>query len=154
MIPSIPPIGHVGDFASRRSFYHHPGIDLYCSDGQEIIAMEDGVVVNFDNFTGPNSTPPSPWWNETFAVLIEGASGVIGYCELKIINSLKIGDIIKAGDPIGHIIPVLKKDKGNGTTMLHLEYYIHGTRDHVTWELDTDMPKELINPRVILKNFI
>lgn len=150
-IPSIPPINHVGDFAYRRSFYYHPGIDLYCAEGQEVIAMEDGVVVHFDNFTGPTSTPPSPWWNETFAVMVEGASGVIGYCELLIADSLDIGDHIKAGDSIGHITPVLKKDKGNGTTMLHLEYYTHGTRDHATWVLDTPKPEELLNPRTLLE---
>lgn len=114
--------------------------------------MEDGIVVHFDNFTGPDSTPPSPWWNQTYAVLVEGESGVIGYCELMIDDELDIGQKIKAGTTIGEIVPVLKKDKGNGTTMLHLEYYTHGTRDHVTWVLDEPKPENLLNPRILLEN--
>jgi murein DD-endopeptidase MepM/ murein hydrolase activator NlpD len=151
MVPSIPPEGHVGDFAFRRSFYYHPGIDLYCGDGQDVVAIEDGVVVHFEHFTGTNANPSSPWWNDTFAVMVEGASGVIGYCELLMADELDVGDKIKAGDLIGKITPVLKKDKGNGTTMLHLELYLSGTREHVTWVLDTAKPTELLNPRNLLE---
>lgn len=149
--PAIPAEGHVGDFAFRRSFYHHPGIDIYCGNGQEVVAIEDGIVVGFEYFTGVGAKPPSPWWNDTFAVMVEGKSGVIGYCELMIEDELDIGQKIEAGDPIGKIIPVLKKDKGNGTTMLHLELYVPGTRHHVTWVLDTIRPAELLNPRNLLE---
>lgn len=132
--PAIPPVGHVGDFAFRRSFYHHPGIDLYCDDGQQVVAIEEGVVVHFEHFTGAKANPPSPWWNDTYSVLVETKNyGVIGYCELFMDDYLDIGDHVRAGDPIGNIVPVLKKDKGNGTTMLHLELYEPGTRHHVTW---------------------
>lgn len=148
--PSIPSEGSVGDFAFRRSFYH-PGIDLYCDKDQEVVSIEDGVVVYFETFTGPNADPPSPWWNQTFSVMIEGASGVIGYCELLIEDELDIGTKVKAGDPVGNIVPVLKKDKGNGTTMLHIELYEPGTRGHVTWVLDEEKPEELLNPRKLLE---
>jgi murein DD-endopeptidase MepM/ murein hydrolase activator NlpD len=148
--PAIPPECHMGDFAYRRSFYHHPGIDIYCENGQQVVAIEDGVVVGFEHFTGEGANPPSPWWNNTFAVMVEGESGVIGYCELLIEDELDIGQKVKAGDPIGNIVPVLKKDKGNGTTMLHLELYTAGTRHHVTWVLDTEKPVELLNPRDLL----
>ena len=147
--PQIPSKGHVGDFAFRRSFYHHPGIDLYCKIGHLVQAIEDGVVVHIENFTGPNANPPSPWWNETFSIMVEGKSGVIGYCEM--IVYLKVGDVVKAGDILGYITPVLKKDKGNGTTMLHLEHYTPGTVQHVTWVLDTEKPKQLLNPRNLLR---
>lgn len=150
-LPAIPPEGHVGDFAIRRSFYHHPGIDLYCERGQEVVAIEDGIIVHFEVFTGPNANPPSPWWLPTCSVMIEGTSGVIGYCELYVENKLDIGDKVKAGDRIGAITPVLKKDKGNGTSMLHLELYVHGTKHHVTWALDTEKPSELLNPRPLLE---
>lgn len=149
--PAIPSEGHVGDFAFRRSFYYHPGIDIYCEKGREVVAIESGIVVGFEHFTGAGANPPSPWWNDTFAVMVEGASGVIGYCELMIADELDIGQKIVAGDPIGNIVPVLKKDKGNGTTMLHLELYVPGTRGHVTWVLDTPKPEELLNPRELLE---
>ena len=147
---SIPSEGAVGDFAFKRSFYFHPGIDLYCDYGQEIIAIEDGVVVNIETFTGPMAIPPSPWWNETFSIMIEGDSGVLGYCEIKPVSYLKVGVKVKAGDLIATVIPVLKRDKGNGTTMLNFEQYTYGTREHVTWELGTEKPSNLLNPRELL----
>ncbi len=148
--PDVLPEGHVGDFAFRRSFYHHPGIDIYCDLGQEVQAIEDGVVVHIENFTGPDANPPSPWWMETWSILIEGASGVLGYCELKPSPHIQVGMSVKEGDVIATIVPVLKKDKGNGTTMLHFEQYAAGTRHHVTWVLDTEKPVELLSPRDLL----
>ena len=154
LTPSIPKWGHVGDFAFRRSYYYHPGIDLYCGDIQIVQAIEDGVVVNVENFTGPNADPPSPWWNETFSIMVEGASGVIGYCELNPHKHLQIGQRVGEGESIALIVPVLKKDKGNGTTMLHLENYAPGTKHHETWVLDTDKSECLLNPRPLLEKII
>jgi hypothetical protein len=151
-IPSIPPLYHVGDFAFRRSFYHHPGIDIYCDLGQEVQAIEDGTVVHIENFTGPQANPPSPWWLETWSILIEGKSGVLGYCELKPLSHLHVGYRVTEGELIATIVPVLKRDKGNGTTMLHFEHYSTGTTNHVTWVLDTEKPIELINPRGLLES--
>ncbi len=150
-LPSIPPEGHVGDFAFRRSFYHHPGIDIYCSLGQEVQAIEDGKIILIEHFTGAQANPSSPWWNDTQSILIEGASGVLGYCELLPLPHLRAGLDIKAGEVIATIIPVLKRDKGNGTTMLHFERYSPGTTNHVTWVLDSPKPIELVNPRSLLE---
>jgi hypothetical protein len=144
----------VGDFAYRRSHYYHPGIDLYCADLQPVQTIEPGVIVNIDNFTGPNSTPSSPWWLETFSIMVEGESGVIGYCELMPLSNLKIGTKLLGGETIALITPVLKKDKGNGRTMLHLEQYLPGTRQHAHWELDTPKPESLVNPRQLLEKII
>ena len=149
--PSLPLPGAVGDFAFRRSFYHHPGVDVYCGFGQEIQAIEDGVVVHIENFTGPHANPPSPWWCETWSILIEGKSGVLGYCELKPLPHIKVGSSVKEGELIATIVPVLKKDKGNGVTMLHFEHYVPGTKHHVTWVLDTIKPDELVNSRYLLE---
>ena len=55
---------------------------------------------------------------------------------------------------LGRITPVLKRDKGNGTTMLHLELYRVGTRSHVTWHHDEDRPEELQDPIDFLKQLI
>ena len=149
--PAIPNYGAVGDFAFRRSFYYHPGIDLYCPDLEIVQSIEEGTVVHLENFTGPNANPPSPWWNETFAIMVEGASGVIGYCELLPFDHLHVGMHVHEGEAIATITPILKKDKGNGTTMLHLEHYLPGTREHVTWYLDTPKPNTLLNPRNLLE---
>ncbi len=149
---TIPAEGSVGDFAFRRSFYYHPGIDLYCGLHDEIQAMEDGIVIKVEHFTGVDASPPSPWWNDTWSILIEGASGVLGYCEIMPKYMIAPGYKVKEGEVIAVVIPVLKKDKGNGTTMLHFEQYAPGTTDHVTWVLDTKKPKNLRNPRELLEN--
>lgn len=152
--PDIAAKNGVGDFAYRRSFYHHPGIDIYCGFGQEIVAMEHGKIVNIEEFTGPDANPPSPWWNPTRSLMIEGASGVLGYCEVLPFPWLELGDIVLVGQPIAMVVPVLKKDKGNGITMLHFEQYVIGTRNHVTWVLDKEMPPELMDPRSFLEKAI
>lgn len=152
--PELVSEGAVGDFAFRRSFYHHPGVDIYCDDLQLVQAIETGTVVHIENFTGPNAIPPSPWWLETWSVMVEGVSGVIGYCELKPLDHIKVGSVISEGEVFAAITPVLKKDKGNGRTMLHLEHYLPGTKHHVTWVLDTPKPKELLNSRFLLEKII
>lgn len=149
--PNLPTEGSVGSFAHKRSYYYHPGVDLYCGEGQEIVAVEDGIVVNVEIFTGPSADPTSPWWNETWGVLVEGASGVLGYCELKPMFYIKQGLKLKSGDLIGHVIPVLKRDKGNGTTMLHFELYLKGTRTHMTWHHDEPQPVEMCDPTELLR---
>jgi len=149
--PNIPSDGSPGSFAYKRARTYHPGVDLYCDEEQEVVAIEDGTVVNVCVFTGPEATPPSPWWNETWGVLVEGESGVIGYCELKPIFYIKKGFKLKKGDMIGRIIPVLKRDKGNGTTMLHFELYLKGSRDHADWHHDEPQPVELCDPTPLLR---
>ncbi len=72
---SIPSERQPGGFGYKRSFYHHPGVDLYCLVGTPVFAIEDGEVVLIDVFTGNDATPPSPWWTQS--ILIEGKSGVI-----------------------------------------------------------------------------
>lgn len=150
-IPNIPADNSPGSFGFKRSYYYHPGIDLYCLAGTEVVAIEDGTVVNVEIFTGPQATPVSPWWNETLAVLIEGVSGVLGYCEIKPYYEIVPNQKVKAGDFIGFVIPVLKKDKGNGTTMLHFEKYKTGTKSHVTWHLGKEKPESLEDPTDFLK---
>jgi hypothetical protein len=153
-VPALPILNGVGDFASRRSFYHHPGIDVYCDFGQEVIAIEPGIITNIECFTGVNATPTSPWWNETWSIMIEGTLGALGYCELKPLSHIKLGYKVSEGEIIATIIPVLKKDKGNGVTMLHFEQYIPGTKDHVTWVLDKEKPITLLNPRPLLEKIM
>jgi len=101
--------------------------------------------------TGPNAEPPSPWWLETWSILIEGKSGVLGYCEIKPMPHIKVGISIKEGELIATVVPVLKKNKGNGTTMLHFEHYESGIKHHVTWLLDMIKPEELKDSRLLLE---
>ncbi len=144
IVPGAMP--HPGSFGAIRKFDIHTGIDLYCELQQSVLAVEDGEIVLIENFTGAHAIPSSPWWNDTQAILIEGDSGVVVYGEIKPLETLKIGDIVKRGETIGNVITVLKKDKGTPATMLHLELYKKGTRETVIWNLGTPQPEVLLNP--------
>jgi murein DD-endopeptidase MepM/ murein hydrolase activator NlpD len=72
--PLMPDV--VGQFGHRRKFDTHTGVDLYCELGTNIVACEDGIVVNIQWFTGANALTedgiPSNWWNDTKAILVVG----------------------------------------------------------------------------------
>lgn len=142
------PVGdaHPGAFGFVRANHVHEGVDLYCPEGTPVHAVEDGTVVAIIPFTGPSAEPPSPWWHDTLAVLVEGASGVVVYGEVGIDTGIDVGTALKAGEPFAHVVRVLRKDKGRPTTMLHLELHIPGTRDAFEWTQDGGRPASLLDP--------
>lgn len=144
---------HPGSFGFQRKFHKHEGVDLYAPEGTEVFAVEDGIVVNILHFTGIHSNPPSSWWNDTFAVMVEGSSGVVLYGEIKSIQ-VNVGDNIVAGQFIGKITTVLKRDKGRPMSMLHLELYKMGSRDAVEWPIDSKCPKSLCDPTTHLMKLV
>lgn len=147
----LPTDNHLGAFGTPRKFDVHTGIDLYTTKDSEVFAIEDGEIVAIEWFTG--AMVKMPWWNDTQAIAIKGKSGVINYGEVQPHYDIMIGDIVKEGDLIGWVIPVLKKDKGKvpSTSMLHLELYAEYNGKWCTWELGEDQPKNLLNPLEILK---
>lgn len=141
---------YCGSFGAVRKFDIHCGYDCYCDEGQIVVAVEDGKIISIENFTGENANPPSPWWNNTKAVLIEGASGVVVYGEINPLSSIKVGEKVKAGKILGKVITVLKKDKGLPMAMLHIELYKSGTKETVIWNLGEPQPDNLLNPLIYL----
>jgi hypothetical protein len=145
----VPKEGEPGYFGAVRKFDIHTGIDLYCSPYQAVYAIESGVVVKMEDFTGEDAG--SPWWNATKAVLVEGESGVIVYGEISPMEGMYVGERLEKGDFIGNVIPVLKKRKGDiPEHMLHLELMTHGSYTTLVWELDTPKPECLLNPERLL----
>jgi murein DD-endopeptidase MepM/ murein hydrolase activator NlpD len=122
---------HPGAYGTRRKYHTHEGVDLYCPAETPVSAVEEGVVVAVVPFTGPGATPPSPWWQDTEAVLVEGASGVVVYGEVS--PAVVVGEHVARGGLVGHVLQVLTKDKGRPMSMLHLELHEHGTRDTFEW---------------------
>lgn len=128
----IPVGNHPGAFGTQRKHERHTGVDLYTYDGARVTAVEDGVVVGIEHFTGEWDN--SPWWNNTDCILIEGASGVVCYGEVTASKYLQVGERVVAGNCIGYVTRVLKDGKerpdipGHSTSMLHMELYPHGTR--------------------------
>ena len=144
----LPVPGDPGYFGALRKFDIHTGIDLYCEDGTPVAAMEDGVVVGVEKFTGEHAG--SSWWNNTWAILVEGKSGVIVYGEIIIDDSVVIGSPVTRGQLIGHVKQVLKVDKGvTPTSMLHLELLEHGCYHTLWWYHGEPQPEELRNPIIL-----
>ncbi len=131
-----------GRFGAERKHDIHTGLDLYCLPGDQVYAIEDGVVVNVCDFTG--SKADSPWWRDTKAVLVKGKSGVLLYGEIE--TDLEAGEDVEEGDLIGIVKTVLKVDKGLPMTMLHMELYdADYTGDGEWWPLEQPQPAKLRN---------
>lgn len=145
---------HPGSFGAIRKHDIHTGIDLYCDPGTLVYSITYGEVVSISQFTG--EAVGCGWWNDTFEVTIKTLEGkFIVYGEIQPEPTLKLGQSVSTGDVLGHVIPVLKKDKGLPMTMLHLEYYNEMyDLNPVVWELDTKKPETLMNPLfLIFKTF-
>lgn len=150
--PLIPSGEHPGAFGFKRKYDIHSGVDLYCNENDNVLAVEDGEVVAIEPFTGPKAG--HPWWLDTMCVAISGETGLVNYGEIKPLETLKIGDKIKAGEKIGTVIPCLKEGKerkdipGHSRFMLHIELYKKGTKYfHKGWQYtDKEKPEELLDP--------
>ncbi len=127
---------HPGAFGFVRNKHIHEGVDLYVPQGTPVSTVEAGEIVAVLPFTGEHvakiGKPASPWWLETFALLVEGESGVVVYGEIGF-PALKVGTKVPAGEYVGNVTRVLRTDKGRPTTMLHLELHRHGTRMWADW---------------------
>jgi len=146
----IPIDNHVGAFGVQRKMHIHNGVDLYCEFLEAVYAVEKGKIVDVRQWTGKDAG--SPWWNDTWAVLVEGESGVIAYGELCEHDRVEdeIGTEIRRGELIGFVKPVLKKDKGRPTSMLHLQMYKHGHLCSGGWDTNNPKPETLIDPTPFL----
>lgn len=163
MLPDSP-----GRFAAVRSEDVHAGVDLYCELGTEVQAMCPGTVVAIENFTGKQvgqkyqygdgdpsmPQPPSPWWNDTDAVLVQSDTdgSVILYGELEADPELRVGAKIEQGQLLGVIKKaVLKSNKGRPMVMLHLEYHEpSGSPESFGWNLGCPKPNKLRDPEILL----
>ena len=145
MVPIAP---HVGGFGVVRKFHVHEGVDLYCVHGDPVYCVEPGIVKCITPFTGEHAG--SPWWNNTFAVLVEGEHGQINYGEIIPHPQLKIGDRVQRGDHLGDVTEILMKDKGRPRSMLHFELYTHGEVDLATWKPNRPKPARLLDPTQLL----
>ena len=147
---NVPLFPHKGAFAATRKYHMHEGVDLYADDGEQVFAVEDSIIVKIENFTGLNANPPSPWWEDTMAVLAEGASGVVVYGEIDPLWTLSERSILRRGDLVGFVKRVLRVDKGLPMSMLHLELHVHGTTSTCEWKRGEYPPETLRDPTYFL----
>lgn len=146
----IPLSDHPGSFGYVRKNHIHEGVDLYGNKGEEVFAIESGDVSGIFPFTG--SHMGMPWWNDTWAMSIEDGTGIWVYGEIEPYWNL-FGTHVKAGQPIGRLLTVLKHDKGRPMTMLHLERRKHGFASlSFEWLLNEPQPDFLLDPTEHLTN--
>src|SRR5262245_21902124 len=107
-MPLVPRAPHQGGFGAVRRHDYHTGVDLYVGDGTPLIAIEAGYVVKLGLFTGEGVG--TPWWNETWAVVIEGAHGAICYGEIQAATWLRPDVFVGEGAQLGTVRRVLRTD--------------------------------------------
>lgn len=138
----LPLAPHPGAFGVRRANHTHEGLDMYAPHGTPVFAVEAGVVVAVKPFTGPHAG--LPWWLDTWAVFVEGPSGVVVYGEVEPV--VAAGAPVAAGQTIGTVSTVLAKDKGRPRAMLHLELHVAGSRVAPEWLVHDERPAQLLDP--------
>lgn len=142
----LPLAPHPGAFGVRRANHTHEGVDLYAPHGTPVFAVEPGVVVEVKPFTGPHAGLPH--WLDTWAVFVEGPSGVVVYGEVD--ASVAAGEMVGAGQQLGTVRTVLVKDKGRPRAMLHLELHVAGSRIAPEWLEHDQRPAVLQDPTPFL----
>lgn len=146
MATGLPLPPHPGAFGVRRKMHFHEGVDLYLPTSTPITAVEEGEVIEVRQFTGPELG--QPWWHQTWAVWVQGPSGVVVYGEIA--AHIKVGAAVHAGTLLGVVIPVLTKNKGRPMTMLHIELHSDGSKEAPEWLLDVPRPAVLRDPTPFL----
>lgn len=149
--PRLPIPGEPGAFGAVRKHDIHTGVDIYCDDEAYVFAAEEGHVVALEKFTGEHAG--SPWWRNTWALLIEGESGVIVYGEIvPRWHIARPGMYIGHGELIGQVKRVLKEDKGvTPTSMLHLELLKPGSKETGWWHHGEPQPDYILDPTELVR---
>jgi len=130
----IPGNGEPGSFWEDRGDRNHCGVDIYAPAGSEVLAIEQGEVIDEGLQTSPDRVA---YWNTTRYILVRTRSGL--YCRYAELGNtrVKIGDRVLEGEVIGHIGEVIKPHLVDGCSpiyiqrlkmagtcsMLHLEVY-------------------------------
>jgi|ERR1035437_3067061 murein DD-endopeptidase MepM/ murein hydrolase activator NlpD len=144
----IPTPDKSGGFGHRRKHDVHTGIDLYCEEGTEVFAIDDGEVVAIFPFTGKKAD--SGWWEDTDAIMVKHIYCTVLYGEIIIESKLKVGSKVSEGDLLGKVKRVLKEDKGLPMSMLHIEKYELESIEAVWWFLNGEKPTDLLDPYSLL----
>ncbi len=154
------PVSGQGSFWEDRGDRHHCGIDLYATLGEEIFALADGEVIAIEIMTHPDYRH---YWNITYQMVVKSKDFYIKYGEIQE-PELKVGDLVKKGQPIARVGQVLdgakigpddpvyvQKLKNGKNSMLHLECWknnpitVHVKYLGGNW-FDENKPENLMDP--------
>ncbi|CAN5669697.1 hypothetical protein BH10PSE5_BH10PSE5_16080 [soil metagenome] len=127
---------------SKPQTRRHVGVDLTAAEGDTVVAMEDGKIVNFYPFL---ARAASVGGENTYAILVQHKDYVALYGEVRASSltakGLKVGDRVAAGQPIGVV---------SGTAQLHTETYASGVTRNIKWPVGAPPPREMRNPTQLL----
>lgn len=124
--------------AEGCSIRKHGGMDLY-GGNYPVRAIADGVIVAGQGWAGPNAKAflidHGPF------VALYGAVVPNGLAQ----HGLKVGDSVQAGQVISRI-----GTYPGGSTMLHFETYVKGTRKNYRW-CGSSPPSVFLDPSILLQ---
>ncbi|MBA2398728.1 MAG: cell wall hydrolase [Bradyrhizobium sp.] len=128
-------------FADRRNGErHHVGMDIFCREGDVVVACAPGKIVAFYNFYRRPTTG-----EDTFALFVAHDGVVINYGEVRRSSrqdfGWNIGDKVTAGQKIARV---------SGTNMIHFETYVPNTVQNSRWLRGQARPASLLNPTMLL----
>lgn len=119
---------------------YHVGVDLFCREGDEVVALADGRIVNFYRFYTRPSTG-----EETYALFVAHDGVVVNYGEVREnspqVFGWSVGDNVVAGQRLARV---------SGTAMIHFETYVPGTTVNARWTQQGPRPASLRNPSRLL----
>ena len=162
----IPTLPSSGSFWENRKDRYHCGIDIYATEGSDVISIDEGKVIDVGIFTSPDLVA---YWNITKYVTIKIRDNLfLKYAELSDVI-VKVNQLLRPGQLIGHVGTVLNFKKinekspkyiqkiksENNPSMLHLETYNikpNNTTEYLggNWH-NNRKPKNLLKPINYLK---
>lgn len=139
----LPINGERGSFWEDRKDRHHAGVDIYAPCDCEVVAIEDGEVVDVAVFTSPQLIH---YWFVTYSVMIRAADGKVHrYAEMKD-TTVKTGDKVKGGQVIGHVGKVLNLDAINETSPGYIQKLKSaGDASMLHFEMHSGFPQAIEN---------
>ena len=136
--------GRIFGASRSRGARFHVGIDLFGNFGDPVIAIEDGEIIRIYPFCCGRRKTSS-------ALFVAHQNVVVNYGEVDPNSlrdlSLSPGDRVRAGQQIGTV----GRNPG-GSTMIHFETYLPGTRGNQRWMVGRRRPSRLLNPTRALLN--
>jgi muramidase (phage lysozyme) len=112
----------------------HVGLDLFCQEGDVVLAVADGTIINY-----------YPFYEGTWALLISHSGVVINYGEVAPNAPKEFG--WKVG---GKVTPGQRIARVGGLNMIHFETYAPGTNQNARWMKGGQRPANLLNPTSLL----
>lgn len=120
--------------ADRAGGRYHVGIDLFCSENDPVVAIEDGKIVAF-----------YPFYEGTNALLVAHDGYVVNYGEVAPNSLARLGLAVGSNVVSGQQIGTVGRLK-----MLHFESYAPGVKANQRWFKGTARPKALRNSSQLL----